>query len=67
LNVLYFMVMEAAGCIDTKKLIGVTVLALYVAISMFTLGNFTFWISLSLSLSLRPNSGLTPNLIQKVK
>jgi len=30
-------------------------------------GDFTFWISLSLSLSPRPNFRLRPNLIQKVK
>jgi len=31
------------------------------------MGDFTFWISLSLSLSLRPNFRLRPHLIQKVK
>jgi len=34
---------------------------------MFTVGDFTFWISLSLGLSLRPNFRLRSNLIQKVK
>jgi len=32
-----------------------------------TMGDFTVWISLSLSLSLRPVFRLRPNIIQKVK
>jgi len=31
------------------------------------MGDFTFWISLSLSLSLSPKFGLSERLIQKVK
>jgi len=34
---------------------------------MSTMDDFTFWIRLSLSLSLRPNLRLRLNLIQKVK
>jgi len=32
-----------------------------------TLGDFTFWISLSLSVSLSPKFGLKPKISQKVK
>jgi len=34
---------------------------------LLSLGNFTFWISLSLRLSLSPKFGLRPKISQKVK
>jgi len=34
---------------------------------LFTLGHFTFWIILSLSVSLSPKFGLRPKISQKVK
>jgi len=33
----------------------------------YTLGHFTFWITLSLSISLSPKFGLRPKISQKVK
>jgi len=40
---------------------------LHVCAAYATAGDFTFWISLLLSLSLRPNFRIRRNLIQKVK
>ena len=38
-----------------------------ITIMSYTLGHFTFWITLSLSISLSPKFGLRPKISQKVK